>query len=338
MIKAAALATAAAVLPLLAAIAGPAGASAGPVLTVQCKPVSYAVSAGVPTTMTGQECSRPAFAGKHTLLVTLPGATYSHDYWNFPVSQPANSFTWSATLAGYTVVNLDELGTPPRASYPPAGDITVSSNADALHAVLDDLTIAGWRHIDVLGHSFGAVIAGTENSTYHDTYVDALVLQGFLHTDYAPGIAAAQASLIPAQADPVLGKLGLPDGYLTIKPGARQAVFGSTTDETPAVAAEDEATKTTVTGQELAGQDPSMVPAVTRAIHVPVLAVVGEFDNLFCGPSACTSQAAVYAREKPDYTAPLTLAVLPGAGHSINLAANAPALTAAELAWLAQHS
>lgn len=81
-----------------------------------------------------------------------------------------------------------------------------------------------------------------------------------------------------------------------------------------------------------------MVPAVTQAIRVPVLAAVGEFDNLFCGPSACASQAAVLAREKPDYIAPLTLAVLPGAGHSINLARNAPALTAAELAWLGQHS
>jgi pimeloyl-ACP methyl ester carboxylesterase len=83
-------------------------------------------------------------------------------------------------------------------------------------------------------------------------------------------------------------------------------------------------------------------PAISQAVSVPVLAAVGENDQLFCGGPLsfpCTNAAAIVAHEQGDYlsAAQLGAYVLPGAGHVLNLQKNSAQWFAAETNWIDRH-
>ena len=74
---------------------------------------------------------------------------------------------------------------------------------------------------------------------------------------------------------------------------------------------------------------------------MPVLLVVGQDDLLNCGPAlSCASASAVLSREAPDYgpAAEVRAYVLPGAGHDVNLAPNAPRWFRAAIRWAALYA
>jgi hypothetical protein len=163
--------------------------------------------------------------------------------------------------------------------------------------------------------------------------VDAFVLTGQLHASKPSWIGLAFASLAPAGG-------GLDPGYLTTLPGTRASLFYYRPSAEPAVIATDEAIKDTVTVTELTQggtPPPSPEQAPSRSIMVPTLLVVGQRDNLFCGPPDgldCT-EANVRAAEQPYYSpaADLKVEVIGQTGHVLALHLTAPLTDAKILQW-----
>jgi pimeloyl-ACP methyl ester carboxylesterase len=192
-----------------------------------------------------------------------------------------------------------------------------------------------------VGHSFGAMLAWTEVSRYHD--VDGVIATGALHK-VSPSFvqnALANASM-PANLDAHFATLELDPGYLTTIPGTRGNLlyFAPTTD--PRVVAVDEANKDTVTLAELATglpliQAPPPNTAPSRGINVPVLNVIGQRDADFCAADGvdCSSVESVQRAEAAYYSpeAQLQIVVIPATGHALNLHRTAPLWYAVALAW-----
>ena len=311
-------------------------ASAGTPSQMTCTPRSWPVilPGGAAGTVTGAECTRGNPAAQ-PWIVAEPGGSYSHLYWDWPQEPSHYNFAYAATLAGFTVLTLDEPATPPfdGPPWPPAASVTIPGAAAALHQVLGTLPA---KKIILAGHSIGSYITWTEQSSYPDPAVKGLLITGALHAVNQPGEAQVIAGTHPAQDDPAFAALGLPDGYLTTMPGTRGADFYNADDAAPAVIAQDEATKATVTVPVLQGIPAALDPALTRAIRLPVMLQVGTADLLNCGTGLpCGSRAAILSREAGDWGGPVTAFVLPGSGHDLTTALNGPLATAVAIAWAA---
>ena len=82
-----------------------------------------------------------------------------------------------------------------------------------------------------------------------------------------------------------------------------------------------------VSATEIATAMPTVASTATRAIHVPVLTILGSHDLLACGQEArgrrfdCSSGAAVAMEEAPFYSpqAQIHACVIPDAGHDLTL-------------------
>jgi pimeloyl-ACP methyl ester carboxylesterase len=278
--------------------------------------------------------------------VLLPGLTYGASYWNFPLDPGRYSYVRAATAAGFATLAVDRLGTG-AGSYPPAADVTATSETVALHEVVRRLhagQIGGtrFRTVVLVGHSFGSDVALREAGTYAD--VAGVIATGWLTAGNPAGHLRVRNSYDAAASDdPKFAHAGLPTGYVTTRPGTRGADFYNTSYASAAVIREDEALKQTVTRGELASVVVPVPRATTRAIHVPVLLADGQDDDLDCSAVlagvSCASAAALISREQANYAPQACLQgfVLPQAGHSINLHPDARQWFAAAASWLRRY-
>jgi pimeloyl-ACP methyl ester carboxylesterase len=308
---------------------------------LRCREVSFAVALtpgeAAVHDVVGVLCARGSVHHK-TVQITLHGSTYSHLYWDWPLEPATYSYVRRATAAGYAVLNLDRIGIG-RSDHPPAETVTIPSNAFVVHQIVQalrggDLVVPAFgrvraERVALVTHSLGALIAIQEAATYGD--VDGVVLSGLSHT-ITPALGEALAKLYPASLDPVLSGRGLPDGYLTSQPGDRTIFYHLPTAD-PAVIALDEQTKETVTTGELATALPAL--GLSGAIQTPVLVVVGDFDLAFCLEPSCTGSGS-FANEASFYPpeACAETAVIPDAGHDLNLHPQAPVAYDVMLDWL----
>jgi pimeloyl-ACP methyl ester carboxylesterase len=265
-----------------------------------------------------------------SIQVLLAGATESGlAYWDFPHPDfyEADPQTWDlfrdqysyvqylADL-GYASLTLDRIGTG-KSDRPPAHQVTIASNADVLHQVIQKLKdgtlgLPPFETVITVGRSLGGPIIAFESAKYGD--VDGLIIQSFRHHQEPP-FAAFATTLMPAQLEPRFAFV--PPGYLTTQPDARGAFF-FTANADPHVVAHEEATKDTITDGEAATFFPSFAPQVgaSNFVTVPVLSVVGDLDSLFCTPGCprATEEASHW---------PLALCfesvVIPNTGHDMNL-------------------
>jgi pimeloyl-ACP methyl ester carboxylesterase len=184
----------------------------------------------------------------NTVQLLVHGITTNHLYWDFPLNNAYYSYVHAATAAGYATFNVDRLGAG-ASSRPASTAVTISTGTAALHSVIQQLrsgAAVGHSFSRVLwvGHSFGAMLAWTEVSTYHD--VDGVIVTGALHKISPSFVQNALATAtMPANLDPLFAPLGLDPGYLTTIPGTRGNLlyFAPTAD--PRVIAVDEANKDT---------------------------------------------------------------------------------------------
>jgi pimeloyl-ACP methyl ester carboxylesterase len=169
-------------------------------------------------------CVPDAPAPGRPVDVTVPGATYTHLYWDWPVDPALYNWTAKALRAGQAVLDYDRLGTG-QSTSPPAVDLTVGGDAAVLHQVIAWVRgTAGYTDVNVIGHSLGSAIAVQEAGTWPGD-VSRLVLSGFLN-QMPPGTAAALAAdIYPAASDPQFPDAG--PGYLTTVPGTRGSLFYS---------------------------------------------------------------------------------------------------------------
>jgi alpha-beta hydrolase superfamily lysophospholipase len=323
------------------AAAGPSSAarSVGPLVCRQ-QVFPVVLVPGVQTKVSGTLCARGNPTGR-TVLDLEPGATYDETYYNFPYQPQTYSFVDFVTRLGYASLDLNRPGTVPSDGIPPAADVTIQSDAAALHQVIQDQHQEGYRTIDLVGHSVGSYVAMYEAGTWHD--VHAVVLTGALHQLNPAGTTEATDNSIPAAQDPSHRFRVYPAGYITTRPGTRGTVFYAPgdADTDPTVIRVDEATKSVATVDEIVSIDQVAGDvAVSQAISVPVFLVVGQDDQLNCNQAvaglSCADSAAVLAREDGDYgpAAHLSAFVLPQAGHDVFLEENAPMAFRAIADWL----
>ncbi|HKI00701.1 MAG TPA: alpha/beta hydrolase [Thermoanaerobaculia bacterium] len=307
---------------------------------LRCEEVSFDVNLA-PNDATVHEvfgvlCSRGSIHNK-TIQVALHGATYGHQYWDWPYQPETYSYVRRATAAGYAVLNLDRIGIG-QSSHPAADAVTIESNACVVHQIVQalrggNLVIPSFgriraERVALVGHSLGSVISIQEAATYGD--VDGIVLTGVSHT-VTP--ALGDVAFFPVNLDPLFAGRNIPDGYFTTVPGTRAGVFYHAPAADPVVIAIDEQTKETVTIGELNTAIPGL--GFSTGVHVPVLVVVGDFDAAFCNAPTCTASGSL-ASEPGFYPADAcTEAVaIPNAGHDLNLHTNAQVTYNVVLDWM----
>ncbi|AUI60034.1 alpha/beta hydrolase [Amycolatopsis sp. BJA-103] len=307
--------------------------------SASCRDVAIPVRlAGLlPQTVHGRLCEPPQ--GARTVQVLVPGATYNSAYWDSARTPETHSFRLAMNKAGYATFAIDRLGTG-ASSKPPSALLTAFTEADVVHQVIQAIRHGdlGSRFDKVIlgGHSLGSAITVLEAGTYHD--VDGVLITGLAHRINPPGALIVLGSFIPVALDPVMSLRGLDPTYLTTRPGTRYAAFHAPGPDVPGMTAYDEATKDVVApGELLDAAALATVLPYTRRITVPALVVLGDGDGGLCGPLAtdCTSSAGLLRSEAPYYSASARLRtyVLPGFGHSINYAPNAPDYHRAVTQW-----
>ncbi len=308
--------------------------------------VPVALGAGQPAqySIYGQLCL-PTSGPGNAVQVLVPGATYSHVYWDFPYQPATYSYVRAMNAAGYSTFNIDRLGTG-LSSHPDLSlvDVTMYTDAYVVHEIVQDLRagLIGSRpfaRVLLVGHSLGSGVVWIEAGTYHD--LDGVIVTGLTHTLNAIGEVRILASFYPADLDTQFAGAGYGLGYLTTEPGTRAGDFYDTSDADPNVIALDEATKATATDGQATTFAPLLLDGISAQITVPVLLVVGQEDSVVCGLLAtnCSSAATVLQTEAPYYSpqAQLQVAVIPNDGHDLALHKSAPLYFAATIAWALQH-
>lgn len=314
---------------------------------------------GNPTTLLAGEkvfvrLCLPDGAAPSTALVLLPGITYDNLYWD--IEDPSGgtdrySFVAAATEAGYATVAIDRIGTG-QSSRPLSVLIDIDQNAFVVHQVvqaLRDGDIAGpsgpvsFPKVVTIGHSYGSATAWVEAHRFQD--VDGLIATGMAHEfRLVPFIFIIPINLYPAAIDPKFLLELLDPGYMTTRPGTRyDSFYAPSTDVDPAVIAQDEATKETVTDTEITSilTFLELIPHID--IRVPSLIVMGEKDAVFCSQhpgdlgADCTSAQTLADGERPWYgpnTPCLDAFITPGAGHGLNAMFSSQTSFGAMLDWL----
>ncbi len=312
-----------ATLLLASALGGTAAAQGNP--HQNCKPVELPVAivkdGPVNNTISGKLCT-PRKGNIKTVDVLVHGATYSGNYWDFPgyysyVQRSLNSHDTNRAVFVY-----DRLGTG-NSSRPVSTEVGMDADSQVLHQIIQWTRSAKhFRQVNVIGHSFGSMIAVQESALYNDA--DRLVLTGFLHS-VGPALINGELKKYAAEQDPLFAGKGYDDGYQTTVPGAR-GVFYDTAAADPVVIAYDEAHKDVhSTTQFVQGKAQQGTPAgsnLTNQITVPVMIIDGANDRLYCNVQvACADTAAVRAFEAPYYTKAKSLKVvtIPNTGHDIAL-------------------
>jgi pimeloyl-ACP methyl ester carboxylesterase len=292
--------------------------------------IPVTVSATDPTlyNVRGRLCTTQDSArGRKTVELFVSGLTYDHNYFNSPSQPNTYSYVYAATSRGYSTFNIDRLGVG-LSDHPPSSKLTLQSHAYVIAQIVQKLragAIGGISFVNVVGvgHSFGAAILQYLAGTTTDVTArpDYLVLQSFLMTTYASGLAALGGAFYTAASDPAFASAGLDSGYITTMPSTRGNAFYRTAGADAAMIAMDESTKQTGTQTERSSLGAARNPAVTLAITVPVLITVGQYDNLYCDEASgltCASNAAVKTREAVNFGphACLSAYVVVDGGHA----------------------
>jgi len=301
-----------------------------PVSMSAADPTQYKLAAWLTTPSDGQDVA----------LVTVPGSTYGHAYWDFPYQPDTYSFTRAMAEDGYTVLNIDRLGSGE--SSRPNGSITGDVQAFVVHQVVQDLRAGAigqhaYKKVFLVGHSLGSCVIIQEAATYADG--DGLIITGLLHSQSFPG--QGLSSLTPLMensflsGDPIFKDV--PYSSYTTAPGKRGEAFYNVSEADPQVLNTDEQTKTIT---PLSENNVFLAVKLTDRIKVPIFFAVGEVDRIFDAPPSKLTIESVRSGESQYYpaSAGLTFFVLQGAGHDINLQRGAPQWYQAAGDWLGAES
>lgn len=309
--------------------------AAGPPPAHRCQrqSVEVTVPSGEPAIVATWLCWRGRLATQ-PVQVTVPGTTYTHAYWDFPLQPDRYSYARHMTGAGYAVLTYDRVGTGASTVPDDFTTVTFDMHVDVLHQLVAGLregrfATHRFETVVTVGHSQGAFIANIEAARHQD--VDAVISTGVLH-GVNPLVGPHAKNLFwPAQFDPALGDRA-PLGYATTPPGTRGPAFYHQPNADPRVIAEDERRKSIASYAEL-----SMAAAMApyAGLDAPVLSVVGNRDALFCPLGDCTGYATLGTEALlwPD-AACFDLTFLPETGHDINLHRDARAWFALAVDWL----
>lgn len=310
----------------------PAEVAAAPPDEPRCEEVllPVALRAGEPAdhTVVGWLCSRGPIANK-TVQILVHGATYDHNYWDWPLKPDRYSYMRAATAAGYATLAIDRLGHG-ESSRVDGTVLDLDMGAFAIHQVIQHArggiatdgfgTVTAGRVL-LVGESIGGNLVWLEAGTYHD--VDGLVVASSAHV-FSVRFDDLRRDTIPVEADPRLKSRGFPAEYYTTLRGTRGLLFFYEPNAEPGVIQRDELLKQTITLGENTSVGPTL--AVSQQVDVPTLVTVGDRDFLFCTPPSCSATHSLdHEAEAFGPASCAEVVVMPDAGHNLNLHRNAPA-------------
>lgn len=270
----------------------------------------------------------------------VPGLTYARYYYDFPYQAEQYSYVRHATEAGYPTLNIDRIGTG-ESSHPPPDQLTLDAHARVLHQLIQTLQAGQIGAFDVsevmlVGHGYGALTAVKQQAQFGNA--DYLILTGYTQ-QYAHSATLTSrltpSETIPARQTTLSRFTAFSPGYQTTVPGERGTYYYEANVE-PAVIATDDRHRATVTDAEL--ETATEVYDASLNITVPVLEIVGDQDQYFCGVKPCTAPLGARSTEpilwpKADFS----MEVLPAVGHAVFLHRTAPIAFSAVKRWAANH-
>lgn len=277
----------------------------------------------------------PGPGARTTVLVCLPGGTYTRSYWDLAVPGRAGySFAEDMAARGHVVAALDNLGTGASHRPPNGADVTVELWGRAAAEVArqlrerlrpdhgDDLVLVG------VGHSMGGYAVIAQQAAGGD--FDAVAILGTSNQPMA-GVYSTEAGAPPpeeqhrALVDQMVGSAH--DGYLQPDRESLRALF-HLADVPPDVLAADDAPATQVpVGAAAAAVEPGAFHEAAGKITAPVLLAFGEVD---VSPSPHTEVAAYSASDD------VRLVVLEGSAHCHNAATTRQVLWDRLAGWIAE--
>ncbi|MCM6774238.1 alpha/beta hydrolase [Nocardia sp. CDC159] len=294
----------------------------------------------VPQGQLASTLCQPLSGPSDTVLVLMSGSSYNGTYWDFEYAPETYSFRRAMNAAGLATLVVDRLGNG-ASTHPPALSLTATATTNALHDIVGALRrgLAGappFAKVVPVGHSLTSGTAVVEATSHHD--VDGLVLTGYSHALNIPQVVSVIATYHRAVDDPVTAGRTTDPGYLVTRPGTRLYSFFDPANVDPEVLAIDERNKELFSLTEYPDALTSTVPGMSSHITAPVLIVNGSRDRLSCGEnySICADSETLRNAEAPYFSpaAKLRTFVLPGSGHSVNLARNTREYQAAVIDWV----
>lgn len=266
------------------------------------------------------------------LQVLLHGATYNHEYWDFP-SIHGRDYSYARYMAvrKYAVLALDLPGAGESVvsrnaqTSAPVGPngfaLTLAESAGAVNQVLVAMkseanpTGHAFSPVVLVGHSAGSINATVVQGAFAD-HADALVITGSRHlTGQVLSIPAVQGLIQQLLA--LAGALA-PFEYFQLPGAIREALFYHAAAADPAVIAVDNLTMDWWSNGELFSTFLAFLdPRIDQPWRVngKVLIQVSQHDNLFPGVFM-EDEAALWSGTTP------TIQVLQGIGHDFNLHLN----------------
>ncbi len=314
---------------------------------------------GVPgATMHGELCT-PIGSTPDTVHLLVHSTLYNLKSWDPP--QPDNSYVRAALSRGYATFNIDRFGTG-QSSKPPFYLVTIDVVEDTLHQL-----IVGLRSGDIGGHPYSKVVwvgasfgsaYGWVNGTKHPGDVEAYVLTGIMHITKPSFVQLVIERSISACEDPIFRRSISDCGYITNRRGTKGDFYYYMPTASPGMVPNgvDDAVMRDVVSINLLAESaaklggildfghPSFTPMpvetdFARGITVPTLIVVGDKDNIFCGPPEgveCTEEG-IREFESRYYTVEPDIQVVPNTGHEIALHTTAPQTYTDMLDWIDLH-
>jgi pimeloyl-ACP methyl ester carboxylesterase len=170
-----------------------------------------------------------------------------------------------------------------------------------------------FRQVVLNAHSLGGLVA---YDTARRGGITAMIISGMPTSAPTHRIAEPFPPFYPAEQDPKFADRGWPTGYLTTMPGTRAETFLYPGTYAPTVPYLEETWKDTVPEPELLAIGTPPTP-----VNVPTLSALGRHDSFYCAE-----------------TCPPVDAVIPNAGHSINMSRGAPAFYTLTFDWLTAQS
>ncbi|EJD45795.1 hypothetical protein AURDEDRAFT_165245 [Auricularia subglabra TFB-10046 SS5] len=264
----------------------------------------------------------PAFGPvKPALQICVHGASYTQQYWDWPIDSSRYSYVEYAARRGYATLTYDRLGSGDSARPDPVNVVQPSLQIAIAKVVISlarngKLLNCEYSKIIHVGHSFGSVLT-TGVLASAPWLIDIAVLTGYAHHP-VPAEIGALAHLTPARdVDPVrFGKLD-PGFLTTLNITTRAAVFYSSAPGaySPDVLAYDECTKGTFAQGELSNS-----VGAAPGFRGTIGAFIGLDDILNCDPG-CTNmpnESSFFPAATYEYT------TVPNTAHCLNLHYTAP--------------
>jgi len=308
-----------------------------------------------------QYCAPAPALDNGTLIFMVHTTFHNHFGWD-PPNQHYSQVA-SALQAGFSVVNIDRLGSG-QSTLPPSNIVTIDKVITAIHGVvtkLRDGSLTGRTHSSIvwLGASFGAMYAWFHEGKYPSDF-DGFVLNGLHHRTKLSFafFALAGGGTVSVCADPVFGQTMSDCGYFVDAIGMKGPLYYDEPNAAPGMITgsnwETRLLRDVVSVNLLIESTPyigiEVFPFPPHVISVPVatspsqnvtkptLLVLGENDPIFCGgpEGFVCDEASVTAYEAPYYSnAPVfDVFVAEDTGHPINLHQNGPASMDVENQWI----